>query len=352
MSSTTLDTLVLCGASAAITGIICFWAMPIGRFIAVIDEPDGDRKFHAIATPLIGGPAILAPALAASFLCYAKLPFPPIMLSALAATVAAFIIGLLDDRHELSAVLRVGLLTATIAAVLIIDPLFVLHTFAFKIFDLTWSVTIPSILAAPLVVLMMLGFVNAANMADGMNGQLLGSVMLWSAFIVHYMGSIVGLPYIFLIASALVAFAFNLKGKLFTGSSGAYALSLFVGFGAIAAYRLTDVGMPAQVPVYWFWLPVLDCLRLMISRALHGQSPFVADRNHFHHMLLTHVRPSLALALYLVLVAAPGIAAMIGEKLASMVLLICIVFYWAFVAMRGSNLQVGAKMGRDTPVAN
>lgn len=333
MGSTTWDIAALCGMSAAVAAVICFWARPIGYFVGVIDEPDGGRRLHAAATPLMGGPAVLIPALAASFVCYAKLPYPPTMFFALAAACAAFIVGYLDDRHELSAVLRVGLLGATVVAVLLIDPLFVLHTFAFKIFGVVLSVTVPNFLAAPLVVLMMLGFVNAANMADGMNGQLLGSVMLWSAFIVHYMGTAAGLPYVFLIASAVVAFVFNLRGKLFTGSSGAYAASLFVGFGAIAAYRLGDGEMAAQVPVYWFWLPVLDCVRLMIWRALHGQSPFAADRNHFHHLLVDHLGPSKALALYLALVAAPGIAAMFGEDLASTALVLCLAFYGAFLAL-------------------
>lgn len=340
MSSTTWDIIALCGASAAVTALLCFWARSIGHLAGVIDEPDGGRRLHAAATPLMGGPAILVPAIAASFVCYARLPFPPTMFFALAATIVAFIVGYLDDRHELSAVLRVGLLTATIAAVLLIDPLFVLHTFAFKIFGLVLSVTVPNFLAAPLVVLMMLGFVNAANMADGMNGQLLGSVMLWSAFIVHYMGSAASLPYVFLIASSLVAFAFNLRGKLFTGSSGAYAASLFIGFGAIAAYRLGNGEMAAQVPVYWFWLPVLDCMRLMVSRAMHGQSPFAADRNHFHHMLGDHLGSRKALALYLALVGAPGIAAMFGEDLASTTLALCVAFYAAFIAFERGKVQL------------
>jgi UDP-GlcNAc:undecaprenyl-phosphate GlcNAc-1-phosphate transferase len=341
MSSSTWDILVLGAASAAITALICYWAGPIARFIGLIDEPDGDRKFHAQATPLMGGPAILVPALTASFVCYAKLPFSPIMLFALGATLAAFVIGLLDDRHQLSAVLRVGLLTATIIAVLLFDPHFVLHTLAFKIFGLTLSVTVPDVLAAPFVVLMMLGFVNAANMADGMNGQLLGSVTLWSAFIVHYMGSYAGVPFIFLICSAMVALVFNLRGKLFTGSSGAYATSMFVGFGAIAAYRLGNGYMAAQVPVYWFWLPVLDCVRLMVLRTMNGQSPFTPDRDHFHHMLLERMRPSRALALYLTLLAAPGVAAMFSEGFASTTLVICIAFYCVFLAAARGRLDVG-----------
>ena len=60
-------------------------------------------------------------------------------------------------------------------------------------------------------------------MADGMNGQLLGSVMIWSAFIIYYLGVDVGVPFIVLICSALVTFIYNLRGRLFAGNSGAYA---------------------------------------------------------------------------------------------------------------------------------
>jgi UDP-GlcNAc:undecaprenyl-phosphate/decaprenyl-phosphate GlcNAc-1-phosphate transferase len=155
------------------------------------------------------------------------------------------------------------------------------------------------------------------------------------------MGSFAGVPFIFLICSAMVALVFNLRGKLFTGSSGAYATSMFVGFGAIAAYRLGNGYMAAQVPVYWFWLPVLDCVRLMASRTINGQSPFTPDRDHFHHMLLKRMRPSRALALYLALLAAPGVAAMFSEGLASTTLVLCIAFYCVFLAAARGRLDVG-----------
>src|SRR5580704_525491 len=112
MSGTTIwDIAGLSVASAAITGFICYHASSIGRAIQVMDRPDGARKLHQKETPLIGGPAILVPALAISFLSYVTLSFAPIMFVALVATLAAFIIGLIDDRIALSPTLRVGLLT-------------------------------------------------------------------------------------------------------------------------------------------------------------------------------------------------------------------------------------------------
>lgn len=350
MSSTEIWKIaLLCAGSSAVTGLICYFAAPWGRAAGIMDSPDGGRKLHRNATPLMGGPAVMIPVLVLSFISYARLAVPPIMLFALIAASVAFVIGFIDDRVALSAISRVGLLTAAVAAVLIIDPLFVLHTFVFKAFGVPISLTAPDLLAGPFVVLMMLGFVNAANMADGMNGQLLGSVALWSAFIVYYMGPITGLPYVLLAVSCLVAFVFNLQGKLFTGSSGAYAMSLFVGFGAIAAYRLANGQMHAQIPVYWFWLPVLDCVRLLISRTLNGQSPFAADRSHFHHMQLDHMQSGRALMIYLALIAAPGIAAMISEEAASITLVLCIVLYVAFVATKGGRWNIGGLSPASRP---
>jgi len=335
----------LCAASATITAVICSYAPNVGRLMRVMDRPDGARKLHDKATPLIGGLAILIPTFAISFL-YCLVASKPLMLLAVVASAVALIIGLIDDRASLSANWRVVSLTAVIALLLIVDPLFILHTFVFKIFGWSASISVPGALAAPLAMLMILGFVNAGNMADGMNGQLLGSVILWSAFIVHYLGADADLPFIILICSALVALVFNLRGRLFSGSAGAYAATLFVGLGAIAAYRLSKGTMAAQMPVYWFWLPVIDCMRLMVTRVLDGKSPFAADRNHFHHMLLRHMRPRYALLVYLGLLAAPGVAAMVSEEAASITLLLGVCGYFAFVTAEQHHLKVAAGTSR------
>jgi UDP-GlcNAc:undecaprenyl-phosphate GlcNAc-1-phosphate transferase len=335
----------LCAVSAAVTAVICNYAPNVGSLMRVMDHPDGARKLHDKATPLIGGLALLIPTFAISFL-YCLVASKPPMLLAVVASAVVLIIGLLDDRAGLSANWRVVSLTAVIAALLVVDPLFILHTFVFKIFGWSPSISVPDALAAPLAMLMILGFVNAGNMADGMNGQLLGSVILWSVFIVHYLGAEAGLPFIILICSALVALVFNLRGRLFAGSAGAYAASLFVGLGAIAAYRLSKGAMAAQTPVYWFWLPVIDCMRLMVTRVLEGKSPFAADRNHFHHMLLRHMRPRYAPLVYLGLLAAPGVAAMVSEEAASITLLLCVCGYLAFVTAELHQVKVAPGTSR------
>ncbi|MGB8363081.1 MAG: glycosyltransferase family 4 protein [Rhizomicrobium sp.] len=335
------DVARLCAASAGLTGLLCYHAAGVGRVTQLMDKPDGVRKLHKTETPLIGGLAALIPTFVVSLLYSAGVPLAPVMLIAVGAATAMLVIGIIDDRANLSPVWRIVALTFIVFTVFSISPLFVLHTLRFGLFGSDFSVPLGDPIAAPVIALFIVGFVNAANMADGMNGQLLGSVMIWSAFIIYYLGVDVGVPFIVLICSALVTFIYNLRGRLFAGNSGAYAASLFVALGAIAAYRLSNGAMPAEVPVFWFWLPVLDCLRLMVNRVLNGRSPFAGDRNHFHHMLMNHMRVRYALIVYLGLLAAPGAAAIVNRDWASAVLLMCIGCYGALlVVKRVATLRV------------
>ncbi len=319
-----------CAVSAALSMVICYNAQRVGHAMRLMDKPDGIRKLHATDTPLIGGLALLVPSLAVGAFYLAHDVRDLFMLLAVGAAAAMLLIGLIDDRAGLSAVWRVVALAALVFAVFALGPQFVLHTLRFRHFD--YHIALPlGALAAPIVALMIVGFVNAVNMADGMNGQLFGSIIIWSGFIAYYLGIDLGLPFIALLCSAAVTLIYNMRERLFAGSSGAYAAALFVALGAIVAYRHSNGTMPAEVPVFWFWLPVLDCLRLMATRALARKSPFAGDRNHFHHMLLDRMRVRYALMIYLGLLAAPGAAAIVNIDLGNFVLLLCIGCYAAIM---------------------
>ena len=65
---------------------------------------------------------------------------------------------------------------------------------------------------------------------------------------------------------------------------------MFIGF-ALAWYLISlSQGTGALItPVSALWLlavPLLDTLTIMLRRILRGQSPFAADREHLHHILL------------------------------------------------------------------
>jgi UDP-GlcNAc:undecaprenyl-phosphate GlcNAc-1-phosphate transferase len=126
---------------------------------------------------------------------------------------------------------------------------------------------------------------------------------------------------------AAVALAFNLKGSLFSGSAGTYGIPMFLGLNAIALYHMSNGAFREEIPALWFWLPVADCLRLMIQRVMKGRSPFTPDRSHLHHVLERIVGRRGVLPAYLLLLAAPGVAALASETLGLAVLALCLGVY-------------------------
>jgi UDP-GlcNAc:undecaprenyl-phosphate GlcNAc-1-phosphate transferase len=328
---------VFCAVVAIGTGAICYHADNLGQATRLLDKPDGVRKLHKTDVPLIGGLAVLVPSFIISIFYVSLFPHAPFITADVVASAIMLIIGVADDRVGLSAARRFLALFVVCLGALLIDPLFVLHALRLGAFG--HHIVIPlNPIAIPVTVLMLMGFVNAVNMADGMNGQLLGSIAIWCAFLSYYLGLIQGLPLILVMCSAVVAFIFNLRGRLFCGSSGAYAASLFVALGAIAAYRMADGAVSADMPLVWFWLPVIDCLRVMSYRVAIGKSPFAGDRHHIHHILLDYLSPRHALTGYLALLALPGLAVIVDETFAATVLLMCVSSYATLVLFHYAHM--------------
>ena len=139
---------------------------------------------------------------------------------------------------------------------------------------------------APLfTVICLVGLQNAVNMADGKNGLVLGLSFVWIMCLLAYAPSHLT-PLLSVLAIGLVIAApFNWKGRLFLGDSGAYALSIAISVLVIYVYGVKFAVLPADVVALWFIVPIVDCLRLMVTRVLAGRSPFSSDRNHLHHIL-------------------------------------------------------------------
>ncbi len=73
---------------------------------------------------------------------------------------------------------------------------------------------------------------------------------------------------------------YNLRGKVFLGDTG----SMFLGF-LIGVLAIISGGKVATVFLV-LAIPFLDALVVFISRIIHHQSPFLADRRHLTHRLL------------------------------------------------------------------
>jgi UDP-GlcNAc:undecaprenyl-phosphate GlcNAc-1-phosphate transferase len=295
-------------------------AAPLGTLLRVIDHPDDGRKNHAQATPLVGGLAIMLPLIlwAVAALVWPKMvDGQSIPAAILVCGGGAALVGFIDDRSSTSPAFRLAALLALTAAALIVSPQLLPAKFV-------WGHVAPTRVAPwlsyVLVAIGMTGFVNSVNMADGQDGCVAGMFAIWSAcIIVSGGGSTDGLATVLLVTS-LAVLAFNLRGKVFLGGAGAYGVTFVFGLLILDLHNAWSV--TAETIIVWFFIPIVDCLRLMIQRPLQGRSPFEADRNHLHHRLQERFGKNVGLGVYLGLVGSTSLLAALSYRLAPACLVI------------------------------
>ena len=144
---------------------------------------------------------------------------------------------------------------------------------------------------------------NSINLMDGIDGYLaIFSIFFFISFLLNF--SINGfytlntMSIVFLGSLVMyLRFNFSKRNKLFTGDAG----SLFIGFW-IAYFLITYITTSSTsdlatvfsiklenfpvLAISMINIPVLDTLRVMLVRILNKKSPFTADRNHLHHIIL------------------------------------------------------------------
>lgn len=129
--------------------------------------------------------------------------------------------------------------------------------------------------------LVVAGFVNAGNMADGANGLLsIIGISFFSVMLSHD-GNAFALT---LIMSLVIFLVFNVTtGRIFLGDFGAYGLSAMIAFGSLQLYSSGAVSL-------WFLgsllaYPCVELIRVMVSRALRGEAAMQAANDHLHNYL-------------------------------------------------------------------
>jgi UDP-GlcNAc:undecaprenyl-phosphate GlcNAc-1-phosphate transferase len=310
--------------------IVGFSALPLGTRLKVMDHPGQLHKTHDRPTPLVGGFAIALPLLVYCGLTLWKNPGSQLYAALLVAVGGAFLMGFFDDRRQLPSLFRL-----LYGAGLALTSIAILPTFIVPHFDFTF-------LSAPLwlapfaiafSVLVIVGMMNAINMLDGMNGLASGLCLIWVVFLQFYAPpEIFGL--VMLLAICLtVTLIFNLRGKLFLGDSGTYATGLAIGLLTVYTYNRTGGRLYADAIVAWFIVPVIDCLRLMVVRALRRRSPMTPDTNHLHHRLQRLLPKRWVVPAIWALVAIPGAVVMAFPPLTLAAVLAQVAIYTGVMTM-------------------
>ena len=259
---------------------------PVAEKIGLVDKPNF-RKRHQGLIPLIGGIALFLGNLTYYAFQYDTMPLPGLYL--LSVTIL-LVIGVLDDRFDISPALRAGI-QAVLAGAMIYSGLEleslgqIIAPFSIKLgfFSLLFTVFIT------------IGVINAFNMVDGIDGLLAGlsSVSFAGIGALMWINGEHAIAYWCLaIVLTLIPYAmFNLsvfgaKWKVFMGDSG----STLIGFTIIWMLLLSTQGQGHAIsPITGLWLiavPLIDMVAVIFRRLKKGKSPFRPDRLHLHHLLM------------------------------------------------------------------
>ena len=299
--------------SSAVAGLVTALVIKVlcrvsGR-LGLVDHPS-DHRMHDVDTPLVGGLAMFAGIMFAILTWDAPLSvFRPLV----AGGVIVLMIGVLDDLHDMPAVVRfAGQIGAMLIMVYwggvelqsfgqLVDPE-----------DLKlglWSV--------PVTIFAGVGVMNSMNMSDGMDG-LAGclSIVVFSLLLVAGGNSISDLDsgFLFIVLAAIVAFLFfNLpafgrgRAAVFMGDAGSLFLGFLLCWFLIGLSQGEDRAIRPVTALWILAIPLFDTVGVMLRRLLERSSPFQADRTHYHHILR-----DLGLATRTVLLVVVGSAAVFG----------------------------------------
>ncbi len=257
------------------------------------DQPDERKKHNARISPL-GGMAIFG-GMIVSFVFFTAHLANPALNSVLVALFILFITGVKDDLYPLTPYKKlIGQVLAV--AIVIFQGDIRLESFygLFDIHELHYSVSVV------LSFLFFLAIINSWNFIDGINGlsSALGIVVsvtygIWFYFLEEDLFLILSMA---MAGSQLAFLRYNLvNAKIFMGDSGSMILgflaSLLTMYYLQSNERMTDpVLRHIDAMVFAFAvliIPVVDTLRVVALRVfVFKRSPFAADRNHIHHVLL------------------------------------------------------------------
>jgi len=202
-----------------------------------------------------------------------------------------FLIGLYDDIYNVD--FKLKFIFQVIVAKMIIDNGLVIDNFHgfFGFYEIN------RILSQLLTIFIIVAIINAINFIDGIDGLAISISFLFLisfeffAFIntdFYYLSII-----IFGSLIPMYYFNFRKKNKVFLGDSGSYLLGglicLYVlkilsqGYLIKPEFDLNKVLFVVSLLIY----PIIDIIRIFFMRIIQGKSPFLADKNHIHHKILS-----------------------------------------------------------------
>ena len=333
--------------------VISFAATPVVRSFAkqvgAVDIPDNKRHIHTHPIPRMGGLAIFLGFLL-SVLLFANIT--PQVRGILLGAILIVVVGAIDDVLNLNAWLKfcVQIVAAVIAVLsgviinVVSNPLLITGEQAITV----------GILAVPVTILWIVGVTNSVNLIDGLDGLACGVSaiaslsMLVVSMLVSDANSNVAVILAALCGGCLGFIPYNLNpAKIFMGDTGALLLGYVLATASVIGMFKFYAIVTFILPVLALAVPLSDTIFAFTRRILRGQSPFHADRGHFHHKLLDMgLSQKQAVAVLYAVSAILGLTAVVLTSSGILRIVLAIVAFaiavgiWLFVFRHNSSLHI------------
>ena len=289
--------IILICIAISVTCNILFQKIFIGKNI--IDKIN-ERSSHSVIATRSGGVAIFSTLFIISSINY----FNSVEIfdySLIVPISLMLIVGLYDDIYKLD--FKLKFIFQIIAAKIIIDNGLIIDNLhgVLNIYELN------RIVAQLLTIFFIVAIINSINFIDGIDGLAISVVSLFIIAFEFFSSSSTDFIYlsVIIICSIIPLFYFNFKkeNKVFLGDSGSLFLGTLTSIYVLkilsqdyfidSEYDMNKVLFVISILFY----PIVDIIRIVIIRLMQGKSPFVADKNHIHHILLSHIKSHFLVAL-------------------------------------------------------
>ena len=328
--------------------------------VGAIDVPKDERRVHDHPIPRMGGIAIFL-GFVISLLLFVNMSTQ--VMGLLVGAVIIAVMGAVDDIVNLSPMVKLAFqLLAAIVAVrsgLVFDVISNPNVFAEET-----TIEI-GFLSVPLTLLWIVGCTNAMNLIDGLDGLAVGVAAISSTSML-IVSLLVAEPVVSVILAALTGaclgfMPYNMNpAKIFMGDVGSQLLGFVLATASIMGLFKMHAIFTFFVPMLSLALPLTDTIFAFCRRISHGQSPFHADRGHFHHRLLAMgLSQKQAVAVLYTISGVMGLLAVIlaadtpAQRVICLVVIgLLLIGMWAFVFHKNPNLHMGRHNSAPSPEAH
>ena len=277
--------------SMVTAGVISFlMTPPVKHFaekVGAIDVPKDERRVHDHPIPRMGGLAIFI-GFVLSLICFVDVTTQ--VLGILLGALIIAVMGAVDDIVSLNAWVKLaGQIVAAIVAIrcgIVFETISNPNAFAEQT-----TIVLEHYLSLALTLLWIVGCTNAVNLIDGLDGLAVG-VSTISSMTMLIVAFFVAEPNVVIILAALsgaclgfIPYNFN-PAKIFMGDVGSQLLGFVLSTVSIIGMFKMHTLITFLVPLLALAVPLADTAFAFFRRIIHGQSPFHADKGHFHHRLL------------------------------------------------------------------